>query len=59
MTGYQGNSISGTRTACSDDDVRRAAFLPGGPSQRHLQAAITLLLADGRHPAAREPRPAA
>jgi hypothetical protein len=54
-----GLSISGIRTAYNQDDVRHAVSLLGGSPQRHLQAAITTLLADRQHPAAREPHPAA
>jgi hypothetical protein len=54
-----GLSISGIRTAYTDDDVRRAAGLLGGSAQRHIDAAITTLLADRQHAAAREPDTAA
>jgi hypothetical protein len=52
-------SISGIRAAYTSGDVQRAARLVGGTPLRHLQAAITTLLADGQHDAAREPHPAA
>ena len=39
--------------------IDHAALLLGGAAQRHLQAAITSLLADGQHAAARGPYAAA
>jgi hypothetical protein len=54
-----GMSISGIRTAYTQGDIQHAARLLGGAAQRHLQGAITTLLADGQHAAAREPRTAA
>jgi hypothetical protein len=54
-----GMSISGIRTAYTQDDIDHAALLLGGAAQRHLQAAITSLLADGQHAAARESHAAA
>ena len=54
-----GMSISGIRTAYTRDDIDHAALLPGGAARRQLQAAITILLTDGQHAAAREPRAAA
>jgi hypothetical protein len=54
-----GMSISGIRTAYAQDDIDHAALLLGGAARRHLQAAITTLLADGQHAAAREPHAAA
>ena len=54
-----GMSISGIRTAYTRDDIDHAALLLGGAAQRHLQAAITTLLADGHHAAARGPYAAA
>jgi len=54
-----GMSISGIRTAYTRDDIDHAALLLGGAAQRHLQAAITTLLAGGQHAAAREPCAAA
>ena len=54
-----GMSISGIRAAYSPGDVQHAARLLNGTALRHLQAAITILLADGQHAAAREPHPAA
>jgi hypothetical protein len=53
-----GMSISGIRAAYSPGDVQHAARLLNGTALRHLQAAITILLAD-RHTAAREPHTAA
>ena len=54
-----GMSISGIRAACTRGDVQHAARLLDGTPLRHLQAAITTLLADGRPAAAREPDTAA
>jgi hypothetical protein len=54
-----GLSISGIRTAYTQDDIQRAVLLLGGSAQRHLQAAITTLLADGQHAPACEHHPAA
>ena len=54
-----GMSISAIRAAYTPGDVQRAARLLDGTALRHLQAAITILLADGQHAAAREPHPAA
>ena len=54
-----GMSISGIRAAYTPGDVQRAARLLDGTALRHLQAAITILLADGQHAAAREPHTAA
>ena len=54
-----GMSISGIRAAYSPGDVQHAARLLDGTPLRHLQAAITTLLAEGRHAAAREPNTAA
>ena len=54
-----GMSISGIRTAYTRDDIDHAALLLGGATRRHLQAAITSLLADGQHAAARGPYTAA
>jgi len=54
-----GMSISGIRTAYTADDVCFVVTLLGGPYQRHVEAAITTLLAGGHHAAAREPHPAA
>ena len=54
-----GMSISGIRTAYTRDEIDHAALLLGGAAQRHLQAAITSLLADGQHAAARGPYAAA
>jgi hypothetical protein len=54
-----GMSISGIRAAYSPGDVQHAARLLDGTPLRHLQAAITTLLAEGQHAAAREPHPAA
>ena len=53
-----GMSLSGIRAAYTRGDVQRAARLLDGTALRHLQAAITILLAD-RHTAAREPHTAA
>jgi hypothetical protein len=47
-----GMSISGIRAAYSSGDVQHAARLLDGTPLRHLQAAITTLLADGQHAAA-------
>jgi hypothetical protein len=54
-----GLSISGIRTAYTEDDVRLAIGLLGGSAQRHIDAAITTLLADRQHAAARKPDTAA
>jgi hypothetical protein len=54
-----GLSISGVRAAYTQDDIQRAADLVGGSAQRHLDAAVAALLADGQHAAAREPHTAA
>ena len=54
-----GMSISAIRAAYTPGDVQRAARLLDGTALRHLQAAITILLADGQHAAAREPHTAA
>jgi hypothetical protein len=54
-----GMSISGIRIAYTPDDISRAVRLLDGSPQRHLQAAITTLLADRQHAAAREPDTAA
>jgi hypothetical protein len=54
-----GMSISGIRAAYSPGDVQHAARLLDGTPLRHLQAAIITLLAEGQHPAAREPHTAA
>jgi hypothetical protein len=53
-----GMSISGIRAAYSLGDVQRAARLLDGTPLRHLQAAITTLLADGQPVVAREPHTA-
>jgi hypothetical protein len=47
-------SISGIRAAYSPGDVQHAARLLDGTALRHLQAAVTTLLADGQHVATRE-----
>jgi hypothetical protein len=52
-------SISTIRAAYTPGDVQHAARLLDGTPLRHLQAAITILLADGQHAAAREPDTAA
>jgi hypothetical protein len=54
-----GMSISGIRAAYTPGDVQHAARLLDGTALRHLQAAITTLLADGQRAAAREPHTAA
>ena len=54
-----GLSISGVRAAYTQGDIQRAAGLVGGSAQRHLDAAVAALLAEGQHAAAREPYPAA
>jgi hypothetical protein len=54
-----GLSISGIRTAYTDDDVCHVISLLDGSAQRHIDAAVTTLLADRQHAAAREPQPAA
>jgi hypothetical protein len=53
-----GMSISGIRTAYSHGDIQHAARLLGGTPQRHIEAAITTLLADRQHATAREPHTA-
>jgi hypothetical protein len=50
-----GMSISGIRAAYTQGDIQHAARLLDGTPQRHLQAAITTLLAEGQHAAARKP----
>ena len=42
-----GLSISGVRAAYTQGDVQRAAGLVGGSAQRHLDAAVAALLAEG------------
>jgi hypothetical protein len=54
-----GMSISGIRAAYTRGDVQHTAWLLDGTPLRHLQAAVTTLLADGQHPAVREPHTAA
>jgi hypothetical protein len=54
-----GMSISGIRAAYTEDDVCFVVTLLGGSHQRHVEAAIITLLADGHHAAAREPHAAA
>ena len=54
-----GMSISGIRAAYTADDVCFVVTLLGGSHQRHVEAAIITLLADGHHAAAREPHAAA
>lgn len=54
-----GKSISGIRTAYTPDDIQHAVQLLGGSDQRHLNAAIATLLADGQHAPAREHHSAA
>ena len=54
-----GMSISGIRAAYTRGHVQHAARLLDGTPLRHLQAAITTLLADGQPAAAREPDTAA
>ena len=54
-----GMSLSGIRAAYTRGDVQHAARLLDGTPLRHLQAAITTLLADGQPAAAREPDTAA
>jgi hypothetical protein len=52
-----GMSISGVRVAYNYADVQHAAGLVGGCQRRHVETAVTTLLADGHH--AREHHPAA
>ena len=54
-----GMSISGIRAVCTLGDVQHVARLLDGTPLRHLQAAITTLLAYGQPAAAREPDTAA
>jgi hypothetical protein len=54
-----GMYISGIRAVYSPGDVQHAARLLDGTPLRHLQAAITTLLAEGQHAAACEPHTAA
>jgi len=42
-----GLSISGVRAAYTQGDIQRAAGLVGGSAQRHLDAAVAALLAEG------------
>jgi hypothetical protein len=42
-----GLSISGVRAAYTQGDIQRAAGLVGGSAQRHVDAAVAALLAEG------------
>jgi hypothetical protein len=54
-----GMSISGVRVAYSRADVEHAAGLTGACQRRHVQAAVTALLATRQNASAREHDPAA
>jgi hypothetical protein len=54
-----GLSISGVRAAYTEGDIERAASLAGGSAQRHLDAVVAALLAEGQHAPACEPHTAA
>ena len=54
-----GVAKSSWRQRLAESSPVLAALLLGGAARRHLQAAITTLLADGQHAAAREPHAAA
>jgi hypothetical protein len=54
-----GISISGVRTAYTDADIQQAARLASGCHQRHVEAAVTCLLANPQEIPARERHTAA
>ena len=54
-----GISISGVRTAYTKTDIEQAAQLASGCQQRHVEAAVTSLLATGQDVPAREHHTAA